>query len=83
MHARCSSAALQGKLKTALLVTAIAPVSFLGLHTLLKQPSTDAQQQCLGPDACPLQQCCSARQVENSLACHCNTPVSFWTSYIA
>jgi hypothetical protein len=28
VHARCSSAALQGKLKTALLVTAIAPVSF-------------------------------------------------------
>jgi hypothetical protein len=38
MHARCSSAALQGKLKTALLVTAITPVSFLDfIHCLSNQ----------------------------------------------
>ena len=44
----------------ALLVTAITPTGF-GFPSALQQPSTDAEQQCLAPCACLLQQCCSAK----------------------
>ena len=75
-------APVQGKSKTSLRVTAVTPMSFLSLHTALQQPSTDAQQQCSGPSACPLQQSCCARQVEISFACHCfYTHVFFFSSY--
>ena len=86
VHVQCTSAALEGKLKTVLLVSAITPISFCTSHS-----SSAYQQRCTalrpGTLSRPTVFVASAhsaaltlfmfRQAENSLACQCNHTYQF------
>ena len=64
-------------MKSALLVSAITPTSFLA-HTALAHFSRDAQHQSLGHCSRSLHQCCSVNLDEISLACQCNHTYQFF-----
>ena len=71
-------------MKTALLISAITPMSFISAitpmssaHTALVHFSRDAQHQSLGHCSRSLHQCCSVKQDENSPAYQCNHTYEF------
>ena len=71
VHTLCSTAAVSGKVATALLIIATTPMSRCS-STALQNCRSAAQQPWSQTCACPLQHCCCQWQGGNSLAHHCN-----------
>ena len=71
VHTLCSTAAVSGKVATALLIIATTIMCCCS-STALQNCRSAAQQPRLKTCACPLQHCCCQWQGGNSLAHHCN-----------
>jgi hypothetical protein len=67
------------QVKTALLVTANHTYEFLGCIQYYSNPAQMHSNNPRAVHAAAAVLLCM--QVENSLACHCNTPMSFWSAY--
>ena len=76
MLALCSTAAVSGKVATALLVTAATPMSFCSSYSPAGWQKCSTTT-CLGTCASPLQHCCCQWEGGNSLACQCSYTYEF------